>query len=328
MVVKPILSSTLARIGVVQNPFSTLNRKRYGVEQAAADDPDVFVEQAQQTQDIAGILERFRDLGVEIVVIDGGDGTVREVLSQCPGVFGQDLPLFCVLPSGKTNVCAHDTGTAKYKRDTFRRLLELRKTGITTHHIRRRHVMRIAWEDGFRAPVHGMLVGFGGYREATNLAQTHVHSKGLTHNTAVAVTIFRFFWGAMFGADGKGVRAGDMMSICFDDQDTSSHPRFGMVLTTLNSFLLGVWPFWGDSTRAVKWLDIDAPPPHLLQAVLAIFTKRIKPWMKTAGYRSGSADELKIETHKPFIIDGETFEPGPTGRLHFTSDMQVDFIAP
>ncbi|MDQ7018251.1 MAG: diacylglycerol kinase family protein [Robiginitomaculum sp.] len=325
---KPILSSTLARIGVVQNPFSTLNRKRYGVEQAAAADPGVFVEQAQQTQDIVGILERFRDLGVDILVIDGGDGTVREVLSQCPGVFGQDLPLFCILPSGKTNVCAHDTGTAKYKRDVFRRLLELRKTGITPHHIRRRHVLRVEWEDGFHAPVQGMLVGFGGYREATNLAQTHVHSKGLTHNAAVAMTIFRFFCGALFGDNEKGVRAGEPMTIRFDDQPDTSRPRFGAILTTLNSFLLGVWPFWGDNSKAIIWLDIDAPPPRLLRALIAIFTKRTKPWMAAAGYRSGSANELKIETHNPFIIDGETFQPGPTGRLHFTSDMQVDFIAP
>ncbi|PHS28198.1 MAG: hypothetical protein COA85_04030 [Robiginitomaculum sp.] len=328
MGVKPILSSTLTRIGVVQNPFSTLNRKRYGVEQVAANDPDVFVEQARQTHDIAGILARFRDLGVEIVVIDGGDGTVREVLSQCSGVFGDNLPLFCTLPSGKTNVCAHDTGTAKYKRDTFRRLLELRKAGITAQHIRRRHVMRVEWEDGFHPPVHGMLVGFGGYRDATNLAQTHVHSKGLNHNAAVAMTIFSFFCGAIFGADEKGVRAGENMVISFDEQPAGQHSRFGAVLTTLDSFLLGVWPFWGDASRAVKWLDVDAPPPHLLRAVFAIFTKRIKPWMEASGYRSGSANQLQIETHNPFIIDGETFAPGPTGRLRFTSDMQVDFIAP
>jgi Diacylglycerol kinase catalytic domain len=326
--VNPALSSSLTRIGVVQNPFSTLNRKRYGVKHAAAQDPEIFVEQASEIADISGILERFKALNVGTIVIDGGDGTVREVLSQCPRVFGASFPLFCILPSGKTNVCAHDTGTAKYKRDAFHRLLALRETGLTRAHIHRRPVLGIAWEDGFHAPVQGMLLGFGGFREATNLAQSHVHSKGLNHNAAVAATIVSFFYGAIFGKNDLGVRAGEAMSVRYDDAPALDYQRFGVILTTLNSFLLGVWPFWGDGSRAIKWLDIHAPPPRLLRAVLAVMLQRPKPWMDAAGYHSGSADALVIETHKAFIIDGETFEPGPLGRLHINSNMHVDFIAP
>ncbi len=325
---KSNLSSPLVRIGVMQNPFSTLNRKRYGVGHAAEHDQEIFVEQAQQTSDIIQILQRFCDLDVRIIVIDGGDGTVREVLSQCPEVFGNDMPAFCILPSGKTNVCAHDTGTAKYKRDAFNRFLALRKLGIGQEHLRRRSVLRVEWEDGFHKPVHGMLIGFGGFREATNLAQSHVHSKGLNHNAAVAMTIFSFFYNAVFGNDDQGVRAGEDMAIGYDDEAVNNGPRFGAILTSLNSFLLGVWPFWGDDSRAITWLDVAAPPPHLLRAVFAVFSKRTKPWMEKAGYRSGSANEILIETGKPFIIDGETFEAGPGGRLRINSDLQVDFIAP
>ncbi len=324
----PNLSSPLARIGVVQNPFSTLNRKRYGVQHAAKSDQGIYVEQAEKTSDIGRILQQFHDLKVNIIVIDGGDGTVREVLSQCPNVFGSTMPLFCILPSGKTNVCAHDTGTARYKRDAFNRLLALRKTGIGQEHLRRRFVLRVEWEDDFHPPVHGMLIGFGGFREATNLAQSHVHSKGLNHNAAVAMTIVSFFYNAIFGRDDQGLRAGENMSIGFDGKREINHPRFGAILTTLQSFLIGVWPFWGDASRAITWLDVDAPPPRLLAAALAVFRKRPKPWMEAAGYRSGSANNLLIKTHKPFIIDGETFEPGPGGRLRITSDLQVDFIAP
>ncbi len=325
---KPILSSPLNRIGVVQNPFSTLNRKRYGVHHAADDDPDIFVEQAERTEDIKQILEGFRDQNIGTVVIDGGDGTVREVLSQCPAVFGDDLPMFCILPSGKTNVCAHDTGTARYKREAFSRLLALRGQDLETRHIRRRSVLGIEWEDGSHTPVYGMLVGFGGYREATNLAQTHVHSKGLNHNAAVVMTILSFFYGAVFGKNDQGVRAGEDIRIAFDDVPAIDAPRFGAIFTTLQSFLLGVWPFWGDASRAIKWLDIDAPPQRLLGAILAVFMKRPKPWMAKSGYRSGSANTLHIQTHKPFIIDGETFAPGPSGQLRITSDLTVKFIAP
>ncbi len=325
---KPLLSSPVARIGVIRNPYSTLSRAHYGVSRAAAADPDIFVEQSRNTSDITQILQHFRDKEIGIIVIDGGDGTVREVLSQCPGVFAEDLPAFCVLPSGKTNVCAHDTGTARYRRDAFRRLLARRKEGIGLESLRRRPVLGIEWEDGFHAPLHGMLAGFAGYREATNLAQSHVHSKGLNHRAAVAMTLAGFFYSAIFGNDGEGIRAGEEMAISMDGAAATTGPRFGAILTTLHSFVLGIWPFWNAGSGAINWLDIQAPPPRLLAAFVAVMRKKPQAWMTDAGYHSGTADTMTIETRKPFILDGETFDPGPSGRLRIDSSMRVDFIAP
>ena len=42
--------------------------------------------------------------------MDGGDGTLREVLTALPGAFATP-PLLAVLPSGKTNILALDLGT-------------------------------------------------------------------------------------------------------------------------------------------------------------------------------------------------------------------------
>ncbi len=325
---KPLLSSPVARIGVIRNPYSTLSRARYGVSRAAAADPDILVEQSRSTDDITQILQHFRDREIGIIVIDGGDGTVREVLSQCPNVFADDIPAFCVLPSGKTNVCAHDTGTARYNRDAFNRLLARRKKGIGIESLRRRPVLGIEWEDGFHTPLHGMLAGFAGYREATNLAQSHVHSKGLNHRAAVAMTLASFFYGAIFGNDSKGIRAGEDMTISYDGKSAIAGPRFGAILTTLHAFVLGIWPFWNAGSEAIHWLDIQAPPQRLLAAFAAVMRKKPAPWMAEAGYHSGTANTMTIETHKPFILDGETFEPGPVGRLRIDSSMRVDFIAP
>jgi len=325
---KPLLSSPVARIGVIRNPYSTLSRAHYGVSRAAALDSDILIEQSRDTGDIAQILRHFRDNEIGIIVIDGGDGTVREVLSQCPAVFAEDMPAFCVLPSGKTNVCAHDTGTARYRRDAFHRLLERRKEGIGPDALRRRPVLGIEWEDAFHAPLHGMLLGFAGYREATSLAQSRVHSKGLNHRAAVAVTLISFFYSAIFGNDGNGIRAGEDMAISYDGEAAIYGPRFGAIMTTLQSFVLGIWPFWNAGSGAISWLDIQAPPPRLLAAFAAVMRNRPAPWMHDAGYLSGSANSVTIETHKPFILDGETFGPGPSGRLRIDSSMRVDFIAP
>lgn len=325
---KPALSISGMTVGVLQNPFSTMNRKRYGVLKAAALYKNIHVVQAQSTRNIRGILEGFRDLNVDIIVIDGGDGTVREVLSHCPAVFGNELPRFCVLPSGKTNVVAHNTGTARYKREAFNRLLSRLSQGIEAQHIVRLPVMCIEWQDGFHKPILGTLIGFAGFRAGTDLAQSRVHTKGLNHNTAVFVTIVRFFLGAVFGRNDRGLRAGEMMRMGCDGAMAAEYKRFGVILTTLNVFVLGVWPFWGDSSKPIKWLDIQAPPKRLLRAIFKIFSHLGSQRMKKDGYDSGSANTIDINTRHAFIIDGETFEPGPKGDLRITSDVIVEFIAP
>ncbi len=305
-----------------------MNRKRYGVAQAADLHDHIHVVQAQTTNDIAGILQGFKTLNIDIVVIDGGDGTVREVLSQCPAVFGKNLPMFCVLPSGKTNVVAHNTGTAKYKREAFNCLLERLKTGLEAQHIVSLPVMRVVWGDASHEPVLGTLVGFAGFRAATDLAQTNVHSKGLNHNVAVVTTIVSFFYGAVFGRDDEGVRAGEKIAVDFDGVAEEEQNHFGVILTTLNNFVMGVWPFWGDNSKAIKWLDIKAPPRNLVWALLMVFSHRGSEKLKRDGFESGSAQTVHIKTAHDFIIDGETFSPGADGKLEITSGVSVDFIAP
>src|SRR3546814_12209371 len=44
------------------------------------------------------------------LVVDGGDGTVRDVISAAPAAFGDRMPRMAILPSGKTNALALDLG--------------------------------------------------------------------------------------------------------------------------------------------------------------------------------------------------------------------------
>src|SRR3546814_6394575 len=55
-------------------------------------------------------LERFAAEGVDLLVVDGGDGTVRDVISAAPAAFGDRMPRMAILPSGKTNALALDLG--------------------------------------------------------------------------------------------------------------------------------------------------------------------------------------------------------------------------
>jgi predicted polyphosphate/ATP-dependent NAD kinase len=59
-------------------------------------------------QDLSRRLAAFAREGVETLVVDGGDGTVRDVLSLAPQHFARGLPRIAIVPSGKTNALALD----------------------------------------------------------------------------------------------------------------------------------------------------------------------------------------------------------------------------
>src|SRR3546814_18768147 len=55
-------------------------------------------------------LERIAAEGVDLLVVDGGDGTVRDVISAAPAAFGDRMPRMAILPSGQTNALAPAPG--------------------------------------------------------------------------------------------------------------------------------------------------------------------------------------------------------------------------
>jgi diacylglycerol kinase (ATP) len=97
----------MTRIGVVRNPKSHGNR----VHPPGPPPEGVRLVEPFGREALRSALEDFAREGLDLLVIDGGDGTVRDVISLLPHTFGEDLPLLAVLPSGKTNVLAIDLGT-------------------------------------------------------------------------------------------------------------------------------------------------------------------------------------------------------------------------
>jgi len=317
------------KIGVIRNPISTRNKKRrYGIANAALANPDILTEIINDTTSLTEMLAGFRAREVGLVVIDGGDGTAREVLSRLPEVYGDDLPFVSILPSGKTNLMARDLGTARHGVRAFGKLLEGLKSERIFETAKTRALMKITWPDGFHAPVRGMLMGLGAFRAGTDLAQSDVHKRGINHAPAVALAMTDYFIRASLGKDSGAMRAGEPVALAMDGKRCVEGRRFAVICTTLTQLLFGIWPFWGDDSRAIRYVDVLAPPKRLLRTLPAVARGKPRPWMEDAGYRSGSTDRMEMTLEKPFVVDGEMFQPGPEGRIILDGSERVRFLVP
>lgn len=261
---------------------------------------------------------RLRAAGVDVVGVAGGDGTLRDVLSALIPAYGGAPPPVAIVPRGKTNVAAADVGGAR----SLARLAAALKAGEPGRVSVRRPIAvgAAGWTR------YGFVFGAGAFERATRLANEKVHARGLTQGLGVAAAVAGAVGSMMSPAGRDGWRAGVPAALAVDGRAEHEGPLFVALATGLNRLTLGLWPFWGAGPGGFALTHIAAPPERLLAALPAVACGRPRPWMAEAGYRSVRADAADFRIHAPFIVDGDTFEPGPDGRVSLRAGPPVTFL--
>jgi hypothetical protein len=312
------------RVGIISNPLSRANRA--GLEGLAARAAPRHLHAAPRShEELEETLGAFAREGVELLVVNGGDGTLREVLTALPRAFGATPPEIALLAAGKINLAARDVGSAGRGPDALDRLLRAAEDGT----LRRaeRPVIEIGWPGEPERRVRGFLFGAGAFAEGNRIAEAHVHRRGIHDAAAVAVTTALMLARSCFSGFGREVMADAPMRVAPDGQALAGERQFLMLATTLNRLVLGLWPFWGEGMGAIRWLTAAAPPKRLGAALWAVARRRPGGWMEQAGYSSGRAAQIHVELDRPFVLDGESFAPGKEGILLSAPD-RIAFVAP
>lgn len=271
-------------------------------------------------------LSRFAQQKVSVVVIDGGDGTVREVLTALPSAYGADLPAVAILASGKTNLIASRLGTGRRGDAGLRQLAERVQRGELADMVRRRPVLTVRWPDASRAPVNGFFLGAAAFTRAVGLAQNAVHRRGVTQGPAVLLTIAWCLCQAMTGRS-RAWLAGERMAVALDGAEQAPGDRLVFLATTLDRLMLGLWPFWGGGPGSIRFLDVAGDPKQFAIAFWRVLRGSPAPWM-AADYRSGIAHEITLTLSHPFILDGEAFDAGADGTVRICAGPEIGFVLP
>lgn len=315
------------RTGLVRNPMSRRNRSgRSHAWWRDLGDPDLIRAEPATPDELVATLKDFARREVSLLVVDGGDGTVRDVLSALPLAYGDSPPALAVLASGTTNLIAADVGAGRADPATIAMLGQIARSGSAS--VQRRFTVEVSWPDGSRPPIHGMFVGAAAFTRATDLSHRLVRQGKVDEGAGVAVTLLSSMAQTLAGPERARWLKGQPMAIARDGGGMDEGPRFLMLATTLNKLMLGIWPFWGEGEGGLHYLDIKGSPPRLASALPAVLRGRPRPWMAEAGYRSGRAEVLDMNLAQPFVVDGEQFEPGPGGQVRLRAGQSLDFIVP
>lgn len=261
-------------------------------------------------KDFASLEEALAEMhaaGVSRLVIDGGDGTIREVLSRAPEIWEGEPPEYAIIPSGNTNLIARSAGVVEGEDAVAR----VDAAPITAFRRVTLPVLRV--ERAGRPPLRGFIMGAGAYEAATRVAHEEIAAR---HGAQVLIAIWKLL-------TGPRLREGARIGVNGD----RPRPRMLTACTTLpGSLIYGFEPFWGEGEGPIRWLDIDKNPPLLALSAPFVAFGRPTFWMRRA-YRSGAASRLELALETDFVLDGECFDPGDDGRVRVFADETATFLS-
>lgn len=310
-------------VGIIRNPRSHRNK---GHAAELADCSNILTETPKTRAALVDALAMFDRRHIDYLVVDGGDGTVRDVLTCGAAIFGNDWPDVIVLPKGKTNALAIDLGLPTDWDLTDALEAASRGYGVT------RRPIRVVPADGGNGCVQGFFIGAGVFTHATKAGQ-EAHRWGAFNSVAVAVIVLWSILLCVFGRAGNPWRNLTPMRLR-DTQSGKELPysrhgkrgqRFMFAATGFENFPFGIRPFGRKTGSGMRVLVLDWPLRWLFALVPVLLAGFSARFLDRAGVHRLAAEAFDADLGGSFILDGEEF---PAGRYRLQNGPLLRFVVP
>lgn len=303
-----IRSGNTPKIGILINPLSGGNLNGLGaIRNIINEYPGVIHRDVQTPEDVLAALIDFARREVDLLAVNGGDGTVQAVLTN---LFHHQpfttLPMLAVLQSGTTSMTARDVGFSGSRVKSLRKLFKWATAGDGEPRVIQRPVLQV------QAPGHqtryGMFFGTAAIYQGIQYFHRKVNSKGLKGEIGPGLTILRFLWAAV--RQRSDFIPSVPITVALDDHAPQQLDSFVVLVSTLERLFLGLYPYWGNESGPLHYSALRARPRYLLRALPSILRGRKGAYGKPEnGFYSHNAHEIKLNLDSGFTLDGQLYTP-------------------
>ena len=296
-------------IGVLTNPKSGGNKKGIGnIRDFLAQHPRVLHAEAVTPVEVKGVLAGFAERDIDLLIVNGGDGTIQAVLTAIYGysVFPRP-PLLALLEVGTTSMLARDAGVRGKVPVALTNIFDWSSdTGHNWRNIHERPVLKVTQEADM-APLCGMFFGAGAIPFGIELCHTSMNPNGLRGELMPGLIIARLLLAALTGND-KILPATDI-KICIDEAQAGQNSYLFAMVSTLERLFLGLHPFWGGGSGPLHFTALQSKPPCLLRNLPSLLRGRSTMTATPEnGYFSHNARRILLDFVGNFTLDGEIYE--------------------
>ena len=294
------------RIGVLVNPLSGGNRNGLGaVRRKIAEYPQVAQADVRTPQDVLSALINFDRQEVDLLVVNGGDGTVQAALTA---LFHhrpfKTLPLLVILQSGTTSMIAGDVGFIGSRVKVLQKLFHWAQTGEGDPCIVARPVLQVTIPK--RETLYGMFFGAAGIYQGIQYCRNNVHTKGLRGELGPGLTLLRFLWAV--ARKRSDIIPAAPITVEIDQNKQPQNDYLVLLISTLERLFLGLHPFWGVEDGPVHYTAVKSRPHKLLRALPSLFRGRKgRHGTPDNGFLSHNVNEVRLNLNSGFTLDGQMY---------------------
>lgn len=301
---------------MISNPLSGKNRRGAltAVGRLLQDYGTIPHREVRTVRDARDALDAFAADGVDLVVVNSGDGTVQAVLTL---LFTESrfssMPLLALLSGGTTNMTHQELGLPGPGIEGLRRLLNWLDHGEGDAFIRRRALLKVQTAS-CRQPLYGLFFGAAGIFKGIQFFHSRMKRMGLRGDPAHLLILGRFLWALARRKD--ELVAPERIAIHADAYGPLEVDALMLLVTTLDRLILGLKPFWGSGSGPLRLTAVGVRPRRLMCALPSLVRGRNSFWATPAnGYLSRRGHEIRLDLRGGFALDGELFATDPSSPL-------------
>ena len=295
-------------IGLISNPNSGHNRGQFArIEALVAGQPAIHHVVTHCPADIAPALEALSRRQVEVLAINGGDGTAAAILGRMleQPVFAQ-RPLIALLPGGTANMNAGDVGIRGSLIPAVRRFCRwCEDRQDTQDRIVERPLLRVQTGG---ASHYGMFLGAGAVIQGTEYTHRKIHARGLRDELSLALGTARTIWGVL--RDDPRFNQSVSINLRLDDAvESATHDTLILAVSTLHRLFFGMRPFWGTGPGRLRMTLLEQHCTRFLRTFISIVRGRPnRNAVPDSGYISHNADSIHLSMEGGLNLDGEIIQ--------------------
>jgi diacylglycerol kinase (ATP) len=288
--------------------------------------PDVVHVETDQAHAVPEVMSEFARQRVDLLVVNGGDGTLQFALTQIlhNGDF-ERVPMVAPLRGGRTNMTALDLGADRNPVRGLADVIAAARSGRIAERIVTRPVLRIA--SNRRGEVeYGMFYGAGVIQRAIGL--THrLFPPGRSQGVLGAGIVTATLIAKLCARQTEGILTPDKLQLVLDGEGVPQGEFNLMIATSLRRLFLRMNPFWGRGPGGVRFTSVATGAERTAAAVPGILRGRPRAFVTTeAGYTSRNAERAEIRLDCGYTVDGEIFQPQPDEHVRLSADRRVSFV--
>lgn len=298
-------------LGVISNPNSGGNRKGLAaISDILRDQPNALHREVVTLPETAAALDEFVRSGIDLVAINGGDGTIQTVLTALFHLKPyKQLPLLTILRAGTDSAIARDIGIQGSRDRGLRKLINWIRHPDGKGTIFERPIMRVQ-SSSLPQSLYGMIFGAAAIYQGILYCRRNIHPLGVHGALAPSLTAVRFLLDVIRKNPQYATAAPSTIEL---DQIAPIRGDFLMVLvSTIERLFLGLRPYWGTEAGSLHFAAISDRPQHLMRVLTSMaLGQGCRLRTPQNGYFSHNANEARLKLSSGFMLDGELHPIGP-----------------